>query len=219
MLVAILLAAGSSVRAGEDKVFSDLGGRPLLRWSADRLAADERIARVVIVARLEQARAAGEALRGLAKPYSLCWGGATRADSVRAGLAEARDADAVLVHDAARPFLDQGTLGRVLDGLAAHGAAAAALPVSDTLRRGDGWAGETIEREGLVSMQTPQAFSRAALADAYARASPPTDCAAAVVAAGGRVRLVRGDLLNFKITTSEDLLLAHALVDAGAVRR
>lgn len=219
MLVAILLAAGSSVRAGEDKVFADLGGRPLLRWSADRLAAELRIGRVVVVTREERKREAGEALRGLSRPYSLCPGGAARADSVRAGLAVSRDADAVLVHDAARPFLDEGTLGRVLGAFAEHGAAAAGLPVAETLRRGDNWAGETIERDGLWAMQTPQAFSRAALADAYARASAPTDCAAAVVAAGGRVRLVRGDPLNLKITTSEDLALARALVAAGVVRR
>ena len=219
MLVAILLAAGASTRAGEDKVFADLGGKPLLRWSADRLAAEPRVGRLVVVSRPGAKEATvGEGLRGLAKPCSIVEGGARRADSVRAGLRASTDADAVLVHDAARPFVDPETITRVLDGLERHGAAAAGLPVADTLRQGDEWAGETIDREGLWAMQTPQAFTRAGLARAYARAEAPTDCAAAAVVAGVKVRLVRGGPLNFKVTTAEDLAVARLLVERGVVR-
>ncbi len=220
MIVAILLAAGASTRAGEDKALAELAGKPLLRWSADRLAAEARVDRLLVVHRQGASPAAfGEVLHGLAKPYALVAGGARRADSVRAGLRACQDAEAVLVHDAARPFLAAATLVRILDAYERHRAAAAALPVADTLRRAqDEWAGETIEREDVWAMQTPQVFSRAALARAYARAEAPTDCAAAAVAAGVKVRLVRGDPLNFKVTTAEDLALARLLVARGVVK-
>ncbi len=152
----------------------------------------------------------------MTKPHSLTAGGPRRADSVRAGLRACAEADRVLVHDSARPFLDAATLARVLDAAERDGAAAAALPVADTLRLGaDEWAGETLEREGLWAMQTPQVFARAALARAYARAEAPTDCAAAAVAAGVKVRLVLGDRLNFKVTTAADLRFARALAERG----
>lgn len=245
MLAALLLAAGASTRAGEDKVLADLGGVPLVRWSAARLAAEPRVGLLVVTARPDAHRQMLDALRSQQRTeIRIATGGRTRADSVRAALAACREADRVLVHDAARPFLDGGTLARVLDALEAHGGAAAAMPVADTLRRGAesqpprdrlsseredeaaadggragalGWAGETIDREGLWAMQTPQAFPRAALEEAYARAGDPTDCAGAVLASGGRVRLVRGHPLNFKVTTAEDLELARALVAAGVV--
>ncbi len=220
MLVAILLAAGASTRAGEDKALAEIGGVPLLRWSADRIAAEPRVDRVLVVTRPGAKPAPlGESLRGLAKPHSLVEGGARRADSVRAGLRACPEADAVLVHDAARPFVDAATIARVLDAFERHGAAAAALPVADTLRRAmDEWAGETLDREGVWAMQTPQAFTRAALARAYARAEAPTDCAAAAVVAGVKVRLVRGDPLNFKVTAADDLVVARLLAARGVVK-
>lgn len=220
MLVAVLLAAGASERAGEDKILADLGGTPLLLWSACRLVAEPRVDALLVVARPDVLRDVEDTAGGLRKLMGVIPGGRDRAASARAGLAAARDAGQVLVHDGARPFVDAATVTRVLDALAEDGAAAAALPVADTLRHADGtWAGETLDRTGVWAMQTPQAFEREALADAYARATrTPTDCAAAARAAGVRVRLVRGDPLNFKVTTAEDLALARALVAAGALR-
>lgn len=247
MLAALLLAAGAAMRAGEDKALADLGGVPLVRWAAARLAADPRVGLLVVAARADGHRAMAQALLGIGRPeIRIVSGGATRADSVRAALGAVGAAERVLVHDGARPFLDAATLARVVEGLEAHGAAAAALPVADTLRRGGeprpprdrlspdrqddpaadggraaalGWAGETIERAGLYAMQTPQAFARDALVAAYQVArGDPTDCAAAVLANGGRVRLVPGHPLNFKVTTAEDLSFARALVAAGVVR-
>lgn len=247
MLAALLLAAGGSTRAGEDKALADLGGVPLVRWPAARLVAEKRAGLLVVTARPDARRAMVEALRGLGGPeIRVVSGGRTRAQSVRAALAASGEADRVLVHDSARPFLDAATLARVLEALEAYGAAAAALPVADTLRRGGepqpprdrlspdrhdepaadggragdlGWAGEAVERAGVYAMQTPQAFAREALVAAYAAArDDPTDCAGAVLANGGRVRLVPGHPLNFKLTTAEDLELARALVAAGVVR-
>lgn len=227
MLVAIIAAAGTSERAGEDKALADLGGVPMVRWSAERLAREPRVGRLVVVCRDAAKTEVGVALRGLPKAWGFATGGAARADSVQAGLQAAADlrvaggVDAVIVHDAARPFVDAPTIARVIDALERDAGAAAALPLADTLRRGDAqdWAGETIDRRDTWAMQTPQAFPCAVLAEALARAGDAvTDCAEAVLRCGGRVRLVRGHALNFKVTTAEDLAVARALADAGVVR-
>lgn len=218
MLVALLLAAGRSERASEDKALADLGGMPLFLWAAARLAADDRVGAIVIAARADALGETERAARRVPKIKAVVAGGATRADSARAALAATGEAAAVLVHDAARPFVDSDTIGRVIDALDSHGAAAAAFPVADTLRRGEDWAGETIDRTGVQAMQTPQAFDRAALLAAYGAHPQATDCAEAFLRSGGRVRLVRGHPLNFKVTTAEDLAYARALVAAGLIR-
>ncbi|OLC53271.1 MAG: 2-C-methyl-D-erythritol 4-phosphate cytidylyltransferase [Chloroflexi bacterium 13_1_40CM_4_68_4] len=219
MLVAIVLAAGASTRAGENKALADIGGRPMVRWAADALAADSRVSRLLVVER-KGAHEIGEAVRGVAKPYAVWPGGETRADSVRSALRASVGADVVLVHDAARPFVDGATIARVIDGQQRHGAAAAALTIADTIRRGeDEWAGDTLERDGVWAMQTPQAFRREDLVRGYDAADTATDCTAAALAAGIRVRLVRGNPLNFKVTSPEDLELARALARAGVVGR
>ena len=219
MLVAILLAAGAATRAGVDKVLADIGGKPMVRWAAEALAAEPRIERVLVVER-KGAHEIGEAVRGLDKPVLMWPGGATRSDSVRSALRASVGADVVVVHDAARPFVDRGTIARVLDAQERDGAAAAGLPLADTIRRAeDDWAGPSLEREGVWTMQTPQAFRREDLVRGYEASVDATDCAAAAVAAGVRVRLVRGNPLNFKITTAEDLEYARALVRAGLAIR
>lgn len=220
MLVAILLAAGASTRAGEDKLLSDLGGKPLVRWSADTLAAEPRVDRLLVIERMG-AHAVSAAMTGLAKPCGFWPGGETRADSVRAALRAAVGADAVLVHDAARPFVDRDTIARVLDAFQRDGAAAAALPLADTIRRADAeaWGADQLDRDGVWVMQTPQAFRHADLARGYARVAKATDCVAAAQAAGVRVRLVRGHPANFKVTTADDLDLARSLVAKGMLTR
>jgi 2-C-methyl-D-erythritol 4-phosphate cytidylyltransferase len=220
VLAAVLLAGGASARVGEDKVLADLGGVPLFLWGASRLVSHRRVDARVVVVRPEALGAVEDAAAGLRKLAAIVPGGSTRAGSARAGLAAARTASHIIVHDAARPFVDEGTIERVLEALDADGAAAAALPVGDTVRRAaDGWADEAVERTGLWAMQTPQAFDREAIAEAYARTrGDPTDCAAAARERGIRVRLVRGHPLNFKVTSAEDLGLARALVAAGLVR-
>jgi len=220
MLVAIVLAAGASTRAGEDKAVADLGGRPLVRWSADTLAAEPRVDRLLVIER-KSAHAVSGAMQGLAKPCGFWPGGETRADSMRAALRAAVGADAVLVHDAARPFVDRATIARVLDAFERDGAAAAALPLADTIRRADAeaWAGEQLERDAVWAMQTPQAFRYADLVKGYGIRADATDCAAAAQAAGVRVRLVAGHPANFKVTSAEDLAFARSLVARGAVTR
>jgi 2-C-methyl-D-erythritol 4-phosphate cytidylyltransferase len=136
-------------------------------------------------------------------------GGETRAASVRNGLAEVPDdAAAVLVHDAARPLLSDAVVERVLGALAeGWDGVVPGLPVSDTVKRvgGDGGVAETVSRDGLWTVQTPQAFPVDALRRAVASGADATDCAGLVEAAGGRVKVVAGDPLLLKVTTAEDL--------------
>jgi 2-C-methyl-D-erythritol 4-phosphate cytidylyltransferase/2-C-methyl-D-erythritol 2,4-cyclodiphosphate synthase len=160
---------------------------------------------------------AAEALAGL-EGWSAVAGGAARADSVRAGLdALKASADArVLIHDAARPFLDAATIGRVLAALDQYEAALPVLPVADSLRRGaDDVLGESVDRDGLWRAQTPQGFRLETIRAAYAAwpdASPPTDDAEVVRAAGRTVAMVAGDTRLMKLTYPEDFAMAEALI-------
>jgi 2-C-methyl-D-erythritol 4-phosphate cytidylyltransferase len=146
---------------------------------------------------------------GCGKVSACVPGGETRADSVRAGLAEVpEDALVVLVHDAARPLLPPDIVERVLAPLSdGWDGAVPGLPVADTLKRvGSGGAvAETVPRDGLWAVQTPQAFVADVLRAAFASGDDATDCASLVEARGGRVKVVPGDPLLLKVTTADDL--------------
>ena len=145
-------------------------------------------------------------------------GGETRAESVRAALDDVPgEALVVLVHDAARPLVDDAVIERVL-GLLAEGfdGVVPALPVSDTVKRVEqGVVVETVSREGLVGAQTPQAFLAPALRRAFnGDLSEATDCASLVERAGGRVAVTDGDPRLLKVTTAGDLALVESLLSA-----
>ncbi|AYG95933.1 bifunctional 2-C-methyl-D-erythritol 4-phosphate cytidylyltransferase/2-C-methyl-D-erythritol 2,4-cyclodiphosphate synthase [Brevundimonas naejangsanensis] len=212
---AIVVAAGSGSRAGGAKQWRTVAGRPVARWSVEALlAAGAREVVVVIAADAEtQARAALEGLTG----WRAVSGGATRADSVRAGLGALNGADdePVLIHDAARPFLTGELIERLLSGLADADGVLPALPVADSLRRGgEGRVVGAVDRENLWRAQTPQAFRLKTIRDAYAawpNDEAATDEAAVVERAGGRVRLIPGDPRLMKLTYPEDFAMAEAL--------
>ena len=147
-------------------------------------------------------------------------GAATRAGSVHAALAEVPDkALVVLVHDAARPLLDDAVVERVLEPLAeGFDGVVPVLPLADTLKRVvDGAVVETVSREGLVRAQTPQAFALAALRRAFeGDISAATDCASLVERAGGRVAVVEGDAALVKVTTPGDLALLESVLSRPA---
>jgi 2-C-methyl-D-erythritol 4-phosphate cytidylyltransferase len=153
---------------------------------------------------------------GAGKVRASVAGGETRADSVRAGLAEVPDdAAAVLVHDAARPLISDDVIERVLAPLAdGWDGVVPGLPMPDTLKRvdGDGRVEETVARDGLWAVQTPQAFPVATLRRAMAAGGDATDCAGLVEAAGGRIKVVPGDPLLLKVTTPDDLARVAALL-------
>jgi len=203
---AVIVAAGAGQRAGpgEPKAWRTLGARALVRWSVEGLLAAGAREVVVVVARdrLAQVDAALAGLNG----WRAVTGGRTRAESVQAGLAALHCArnEAVLVHDAARPFVTRDHVDRLLAALELADGVVPALPVPDTLKRGDGLVDETVPREGLWRAQTPQAFRLGRLKAAYRRwpaTEEPTDDASVMERAGGHVAMVPGDPMLMKLTS------------------
>jgi 2-C-methyl-D-erythritol 4-phosphate cytidylyltransferase len=210
---AILVAAGRGERLGLDqpKAFAKLAEEPLLAEPLRRLDESEWVDAIVLVAPPgweEPAILLAEEL-GCDKVSACVAGGETRTDSVRAGLAEVpADALVVLVHDAARPLLPSEVVERVLAPLSqGWDGAVPGVAVADTLKRvgPDGGVVETVPRDELRAVQTPQAFLAGVLRRAFASGVEATDCAGLVEAAGGRVQVVEGDPRLLKVTTSADL--------------
>ena len=211
---AVLVAAGRGERLGEDrpKAFVRFGSLPLLAEPLRRLDDSDDVDSVVVVAPPEWEEPAillAEEL-GASKVTACVTGGATRADSVRAGVAEVpEDAAVILVHDAARPLLPDDVIGRVLAALAeGFDGAVPGLPVPDTVKHTkDGVVDRTVDRDGLVTVQTPQGFVAGVLRAALSRVDSmqATDCASLVEAAGGRIKVVPGDERLLKVTTRADL--------------
>jgi 2-C-methyl-D-erythritol 4-phosphate cytidylyltransferase len=217
--VGIVAAAGSGLRLGADrpKALVPLAGRPMVCWAVEGLLAGG-VGGVVVAVPAADRAAFAAALGG---DVVLVEGGATRTASVRAALAAVGDAaDAVLVHDAARPLTPPDVVARVLAALAAGAPAVIpVLPVVDTTVVVDdgGVVADSVPRAPLRRVQTPQGFSRAALAAAYARlpeGEELTDDAAVVRAAGLPVATVAGDERAAKVTVAHDLALAELQVRA-----
>jgi 2-C-methyl-D-erythritol 4-phosphate cytidylyltransferase/2-C-methyl-D-erythritol 2,4-cyclodiphosphate synthase len=221
---AVVVAAGAGLRAGpgEPKVWRTLGGRPIIRWSVEGLLSAGAREVVVVVAR-DRLAAVDEALAGL-EGWKAVTGGRTRADSVQAGLAALGGGrtQPVLVHDAARPFVTREHVERLLAALDVADGAVPALPVPDTLKRGDGLVDETVSREGLWRAQTPQAFRFGRLKAAYRRwpaNEEPTDDASVMERAGGHVALTPGDPMLMKLTYPDDFRIAEQLASARRIVR
>jgi 2-C-methyl-D-erythritol 4-phosphate cytidylyltransferase len=202
---AIVVAAGRGARFGTAKQFETLGDRTVLDRAVD--AAASACDGVVVVL---PAGASWSAPAGVLRTE----GGATRSDSVRAGLAQVPgDADVVVVHDAARPLASPELFARVIEAVrAGAGGAVPAVPVVDTIKRvEDERVIETVPRDNLYAVQTPQAFAADVFRRAHRGRGEGTDDAALVEAAGGRVVVVPGDPRNMKLTTAADLALVTAL--------
>ncbi len=218
---ALIVAAGKGERAGAGvpKQYRSLAGRPVLRWAAESLLAHPAVGCVRVVVAKDQKDAARVALEGLVVG-ELIEGGAERADSVRAGLA-AITGDAVLVHDAARPFCPAAVIDRLLASLEFYEGAAPTLPVGDTLARVGETLAESVDRTGLARVQTPQAFRLQALRQAYERWSgpSPTDETTVARAAGMKVAAVAGDPALEKLTHPADFERAEQWLAGTLVPR
>lgn len=214
---AIIVAAGRGERAGGDvpKQYAPVAGAPALAWSYGALTRHPAIGAVAVV--IDPAhRSIAETTLG--SDALFVPGGAVRSASVRAGLAALRETapDAVLIHDAARPGLSAAMIDALLAALHEHDGAAPALRVADALKRAEaGLAAAEVSREGLVRVQTPQAFRYRRLLEAFDALPPDAaldDDVAVARAAGLRVALVPGDARLSKITFPEDFALVESLL-------
>ena len=222
----IVVAAGSGTRLAQSapKAFVEVAGRSILAHSLQPVFSLETPAQLIVVAPSELVSRARQIAVGVAGPasgfVSVVAGGATRQQSVAAGLAVlAPSVRTVLVHDAARAFTPTRQFARVVSAVESSGAGVVpGLPVTDTIKRtdvgpdGETLVAETVDRSQLSAVQTPQGFPAAELVAAYAAATQDyTDDAALFAAAGHRVTLVTGDADAFKITTPWDLRRAETL--------
>ncbi|HZA65345.1 MAG TPA: 2-C-methyl-D-erythritol 4-phosphate cytidylyltransferase, partial [Geminicoccaceae bacterium] len=218
--VALIVACGRGQRYGSDlpKQYLPLAGKPVLRHCLERFCRHPGIDRVRPVVHPDDRAPFAAAAAGLdlLEPVT---GGATRQDSVRLGLESLSDEppEWVLIHDGVRPLVSAALIDRVLHALRGHAAALPALPVTETLKRGqNGVVAGTLDRAGLYRAQTPQGFFYAEIMAAHRRfaGAAMTDDAALAEAAGLPVALVDGDGDNMKITEPADLARAERLLAA-----
>jgi len=218
-VVALVVAAGSGLRMGGElpKQFLPLAGKPLLRHCLETFAAHPRIAGVKVVINDSYRELYDAATTGLPL-LAPALGGETRQASVHNGLESLTGSppDLVLIHDAARPFIDAPTIDRTIEALQDHDGALVAVQVVDTLKRAEGkFSGETVDRTSLWRAQTPQGFRFQPILAAHRRAAAGpemTDDAAVAEAAGIKVVLVPGIVNNFKVTTRADFERAEHMM-------
>jgi 2-C-methyl-D-erythritol 4-phosphate cytidylyltransferase len=221
MLTAIIVAAGRSQRMGFDKLSQPLAGKPVVVHSIDAFEQTPTVSEIILIVRQDQVPAHEQMIstQKFAKVRKIIPGGERRQDSVRAGLAAlATTAEFVAVHDAARPLLRPEQIDRVFAVCREHGAAALAEPVRDTLKRvsKEGFINDSIAREQMYALQTPQIFARELLERAYnevfEQSVSVTDETSALHHIGQKVAIVSNHDFNFKITFPNDLALAEFIL-------
>ena len=214
----LVVAAGSGQRLGADipKQYRMLAGKPMLRYCVETFLAHPAIDKVLVAIHPDFTERYLHAVADLgARLLPPVTGGPTRQESVRLGLERLGGIgpDLVLIHDAARPLIDAAIIERALAALSSSEGVLVAVPVNDTIKRApDALVGETLDRSELWRAQTPQGFRFAAILAAHRRfaGAGMTDDAAVAEAAGMKVALALGSERNFKVTTSEDMVLAEA---------
>lgn len=225
---AIVLAGGSGSRMNSTvkKQYLLLDGIPVLAYSLSVFQENPQIDEIILVCgtgEVEQCRQEIVEKYNFTKVQHIVEGGKERYHSVYEGLKAAENCKYVLIHDGARPFIDQAILTRILEGLPLQKASVAAVPVKDTIKMGDanGYVSETLPRECLWSVQTPQSFSYELIRTAYdmlIKENPASikitdDAMVAEYFLQVPVKLVEGSYENIKITTPEDLLLARMILE------
>jgi len=223
----VVAAAGSSTRmGGQDKLFLELGGQPVLLHTLTALNKSPIVDEIIVVTRPDDIGFVANLCREnfILKAVQVIAGGDSRLKSVYNGIqAVSPDAEIIAIHDGARPFVTEGILSGVVDAAAKY-AAAPAVPVTSTMKQAkNGVVIKTIDRNELFEVQTPQAFSaeliKGALQNAIDKALYITDDCMAVEALGCPVRLTEGSKLNIKITTKADIAFAETIFSLrGAVK-
>jgi 2-C-methyl-D-erythritol 4-phosphate cytidylyltransferase len=220
--VALVLAAGAGTRLGQPapKGFVSLGGRPIFAFAVEALAASGVVDSIVLVVPPPSIRKAEELVRESGSSVdAVVAGGRTRQQSVQRALtAVGSEAEAIVCHDAARPFASPDLVRRVTEGLVRADGVVPIIPSPDTVKRTrHGWILATMDREELGLAQTPQAFASHALRSAHSsaldRGIVATDDAMLLEEAGFRVAAVDGEATNFKITDGEDLKRALHVIE------
>ena len=214
---AVIVAAGKSQRMGEmDKLFALLGGKPILVQATHAFQKCRLVDQIVVVVSREKEQLCRRliATEEWTKVSDICLGGRQRQDSVAAGLKRLNKCDWVVIHDGARPLVTVDLIERGLEAARETGAAAAAVPVTDTIKLAgdDRIVHQTPPRQNLWSVQTPQVFRIGLITRAYQKANEDvTDDASLVEQLGYKVKLYMGSDDNIKITTPDDLALAEVL--------
>ncbi|RDZ08615.1 2-C-methyl-D-erythritol 4-phosphate cytidylyltransferase [Priestia megaterium] len=217
----IVLAAGQGKRmkAGRNKQFLTIQNVPLIIHTLQKFEQDPWCSGIVLVVNEKEVEIFEELLTEypIQKVQSLTVGGDERQHSVYNGLKSLKQAQMVLIHDGARPFVQQNTIHELVEKAASDKAAVLAVPVKDTIKRVEhGTVIETVERSSLWAIQTPQAFLFDVVMDAHEKAKTNeylgTDDASLVEKAGQKVSIVEGNYDNIKLTTPEDLLYAEAIL-------
>lgn len=217
---AIVVAAGKSKRFGGkvSKAILKLNSKPVIAYSLDVLSEHRKINEIIVVGNAANIKSLRDIIKRnkIRKARDIVLGGKERQDSVSSGLRVINPkADYVLIHDAARPFITKGLVSLVIEEALKSKAAIVGVPVKSTIKKTDqkGCVKETIDRNNLWEIQTPQVFSKDIILKAYKDFSRPkaTDDAALVERAGKRVKMVIGAHHNIKITTPEDLIIAKGI--------
>lgn len=230
MNTAIILAAGkgSRMNAGMNKLYVNIKGKPILAHTLGVFFACKHIYEIILViGDGEEEMCRENVLNKIegSKPVKLVIGGKERQDSVYNGLKNVcKDTDVILIHDGARPFITEGTIGESIKQALLHKAVTIGIPVKDTIKEIDkeGFVANTPQRSNLWLTQTPQAFMREVIVQAYessnADRAAVTDDATLVERMGIKVKMIRGSYDNIKITTPEDIALAEAILESGRIR-
>jgi len=219
----VIAAAGRGTRMGMDinKQYIQVRGIPVLAMTLQKFDSCSLIDEIVVVTNKEEAEYCRMNVIekfGFKKIRAVTSGGDSRQKSVYNGLRElSADCDVVLIHDGARPFIDNDSIIACIDAACEYGAACVAVPVKDTVKLSDdcGFVDRTVDRSRLWQIQTPQAFKYGLIMDAHVKAAADdfegTDDAMLAERAGSRVKIVMGSYYNIKITTIEDLVFADAI--------
>jgi 2-C-methyl-D-erythritol 4-phosphate cytidylyltransferase len=220
MLSAIIVAAGSSTRAGFDKLLAKIGGRSVIQHTVAAFENAECVTEIIVVCRDTEPMRDLIGSAHFTKVRAVVRGGERRQDSVQAGLKElTENSEFVAVHDAARPLITPREIERVFSAARKHGAAVLAAPVTDTLKFADAnqVVSGSIERQNVFAMQTPQIFRCELLVEAYERVSKDsvtiTDEGSAIEYTGGKVVIVPAEDHNLKITFATDLPIAEFILE------
>ena len=227
VLTVIIVAAGDSRRMGFDKLFAAIAGKPVIAHTIRAFERASSVDEIIVVARENRHEEIKAIVRdeSFVKVQSIIPGGRQRQDSVRAGLDHLDSfARYVAVHDAARPLITPEQIERVFQRSANHSAAALAEPINDTLKRADAdlIVTDSVDRQQLYAMQTPQIFERQLIVEAYRAVYSEnisvTDEVSAVERIGRKVVLVVNGDFNFKITYPRDLQIAEFVIQQRADR-